>query len=110
MGSRVQPSVAATQNLDVEFTPLKVGAVNASDLEFATRGGFHRFGDGDDFLIVEVEPGNGEFGFGIGGLFFHRDGLAIGIELHDPKAMGVVDLIAEHRRSRRAGSRLSEFG
>ena len=48
------------------------------------------------FLVVEVQAGDGVVGLGMLGLFLHAEHLAVLVELHDAKALGVLHIVAEH--------------
>ena len=81
VGAGVEPGHAAAEKFGAELAAVEVPAVHVGDLELAARGGFERFGDGDDLRVVEVDAGDGVARLGLRGLFFERDGFAGGVKL-----------------------------
>src|SRR5215216_2430184 len=50
-----------------------------------------------DLVVVEVEAGHGVVGAGPLGLLLDREDRAVPVELDDPVALGVPDVVAEDR-------------
>ena len=95
VGARVQPGVATAHDFDVELALLEVKAVQVGDFVFAAGGGFEALGQVYDLVVVEVQAGDGVAGFGGLGLFFEAQHFALGIELGDAVAFGVVHMVGE---------------
>ncbi|MNF69814.1 hypothetical protein D3C84_517060 [compost metagenome] len=96
MGAGVEPGETSTKTLDLQVSALKIGIVDVSDFQLAARRRFHRLGDLDHIVVVEVQAGNGITGFRRFRFFFDRKGTAIAVEINHAEALGVLDPVAEH--------------
>ena len=66
--------------------------------------GFEHRRDLDHLVVVEIQPGDGVRRFRLRGLLFEADRAPVGVELDDAVALGIADLVAEHRRARLRGA------
>ena len=48
------------------------------------------------FLVVEVQAGDGVVALGMLGFFLHAQHLAVLVEFHDAKALGILHIVAKH--------------
>ena len=76
MRTRVQPSVAALHNLDIQLASLKVCLVDGGDFQFPTGTGFDGFGNVDDLIVVKIQAGHRVVAFGMQWFFFNAAGFA----------------------------------
>ena len=102
-GAGVQPRVAAAEGHHGQRPLLQVHLVERGDLELAARRGLHLMRLGGHVARVEVEAGDGVGALGLGGLLLDGDGPPPRIELDDPEALRVVDVVAEDRGAARLG-------
>ncbi|MNF86875.1 hypothetical protein D3C84_693250 [compost metagenome] len=96
MGTGVQPGEAAAEQFDIEVAALQVHLVDAGDFQLAPSGRPHLPGDLHHAVVVEVQAGDGELGLGLERLFLDGDRMLLVIELDHTKALRVLHLIAEH--------------
>ena len=97
MRAGVEPSGAATEQLDVEAAGVEVEPVEIRDLKLAALGGLEGARAADDVGVVEIDAGDGVVGFRLRGLFLEREHAAIGRELDDTVALRVGDMVAKDR-------------
>ena len=102
-GAGVQPRVAAAEGDDGQRPLLQVHLVERGDLQLAAGGRLDLVGLGGHVARVEVQAGDGVGALGLGGLLLDGDGAALPVELDDAEALGVVHVVAEHRRPSRLG-------
>lgn len=102
-GAGVQPRVAAAEGHHGQRPLLQVHLVERGDLELAARRGLHLMRLGGHVARVEVEAGDGVGALGLLGLLLDGDGPPLRIELDDPEALRVVDVVAEDRGAARLG-------
>ena len=92
----IQPCKAAAQQLDVQLILLEVHIVQGRDLQLTAGRGLDLLCHLNDFLVVEVQAGDGVVALGMLGLFLDAQHLAVCVELHDAEALGVRHIVAEH--------------
>ncbi len=102
-GAGVEPRVAAAEGDHGQRPLLQVHLVERRDLQLATGGGLDLVRLGGHVARVEVQAGDGVGALGALGLLLDGDGPPLRIELHDPKALGVVHVVAEDRGPPRLG-------
>ena len=102
-GAGVQPRVAAAEGHHGQRPLLEVHLVERGDLQLAAGRRLDLVGLGGHVARVEVQAGDGVGALGLGGLLLDGDGTALAVELHDAEALGVVHVVAEHRRPPRLG-------
>ncbi len=56
MRSGIKPGITSSQLLDCQIATLKINIVDGCNLQFATRGGFERSGNINDFIVVKYSP------------------------------------------------------
>ncbi len=111
VGAGIEPRRASSEPLDVQSTLSEIHPIEIRDFQFAARRRLQGFGQGACASVVEVNSGNGVIGRRPGRLFEQVRDFAVGIEFNDAVALGILDVIAEHRRACGArGSRLQELG
>ena len=91
----VQPCKAAAQQLDVQLILLEVHIVQGRDLQLTAGGGLDLLRHLNDFLVVEIQAGDGVVALGMLGLLLDAQHLAVCVELHDAEALGVWHIVAE---------------
>ena len=110
-GAGVEPCEPAAEGDDRQRPVLEVHAVEVGDLELAARGGLDLFREFAHAGVVEVQARDGVAGLRMLGLLLDGDRVESLVELHDAEALGVVDVVAEHRRPRArlgAGHRVAQ--
>lgn len=83
------------QELHVQAPVLEVHVVQGGNLQLSPGGGLHPLGHLHHPAVVEIQTRDAVVGLGVLGLLLHGDHLAVFVKLHDAKALGVVDVIAE---------------
>ena len=91
----VEPGHAASHELGMEVSKLKIAAVEVGDLEFVARGRLERAREVDDAVVIEVEAGDGEARLGLLWFFFEAKGATIAVHFNDTVALGVVNGIGK---------------
>ncbi|MNT55938.1 hypothetical protein D3C72_1932120 [compost metagenome] len=99
MRARVQPGHAAAHDLDSQVASEHVKLVQVGDLELAAGAGLDRLGEGDHVVVVEVEARDRVVALGALRLLLEAGGLALLVEAYHAVALGVLDVVAEHRRA-----------
>ena len=94
-GAGIQPCKATAQQLNIQLILLQVHVVQGGDLQLAAGGRLHFLGHLDDFLVVEVQAGDGVVALRVLRLLFHAEHLAVLVELDDAEALRVRDIVTE---------------
>src|SRR5262252_4611044 len=99
MRSSIKPGNTARQLLDAELSALEVRAIHVGNFKLAPWRRLQPRSDIKDLIIVEVQAGDSVGRPRPRGLLLDADGPAIRIELHHAIALGIPNLISEHRRA-----------
>ena len=102
-GAGVEPGITPPESHDGECPVLQIHLVKGGDLQLAAGRGLHAGGLGSHVAGVEVQARDGVGALGALGLLLDGDGPALRVELDDAKALGIVDVVAEHRGAARPG-------
>ncbi len=108
-GSGIQPGHAPVEDADMQLAAVQVLAVDIGNFVFAPGGRFEVLGDGDNFIVVKIEPGHGVVGFGLRRLFLNGDGATVFVEFHDAIAFRIVDGRGKDHSAIRVGVRADEL-
>ncbi len=111
MRSRVEPRRPAAQPLDMQLAQLQIGAIQIRDLEFAARGRLQRLRQRRRTPVIEINAGHRIVRRRRLGLLQQIRHPALRVELHHAVALGILNVVAEHRGARFAlGGRLQQLG
>lgn len=98
MGPGVQPGVTTAHQLNVQLAAAEVFLVDVGNFQFAPRGRLDVLGDVNHVVVVEVETGDRVVALRVGRLLLNRQGVHLVVKFDDPKALGIVDVVAAWRR------------
>src|SRR5688572_14246667 len=110
MGAGIEPGGAAAEDLDLELAGFEVEAIQVGDLKLAAFGRLEGFGEWNNFLVVEIETGNGVVGLWLRRFFLKGKNAPVLGKLDDAICRGVGDVIAENRGALRACGGVFERG
>ena len=108
MGAGIQPCIASPHLLDVESPFVKIGTHEIGDLEFATLRRLQRSGSIHNTVIKNNITCGRLVRAWSDWLFLHANSIALLVEFDDAVPAGVIDAVAEDRRTLRPGARTRE--
>lgn len=95
MRAGVEPGEAARKGLNLEFAIFQKFLIDSGYLKFAAGRRLYIGGYIDYFVGVEVETDYGVVAFGMFGLLFDREAVAVAVKFGHAVAFGIVDPVAE---------------
>lgn len=96
-GAGVEPREAAAERHHAERAVLEVHPVEVGDLELTAGARAHPPRKIAHARVVEVQARYRVGALGVRRLLLDRDGVEVLVELNHAEALGVVDVVAEHR-------------